>query len=76
MGWKRQINARLPNNLQELIAQRSAEIGETQGGYLALIAKWWFEQGGPPINAYEACVLATVKPPENPPAAESSEAAG
>ena len=76
MGWKKQINARLPNNLQELIAQRAAEIGETQGGYLALIAKWWFEQGGPPINAYEACVLATVNERKNPREAESSEAAG
>lgn len=57
MGYKRQINARLPETLHKFIATRAREIDETEGGYLATIARWWLEQGAPPVNAYEARML-------------------
>jgi hypothetical protein len=60
MGYKRQINARLPETLHKVIATRALEIDETEGGYLATIAYWWLEQGAPPVNAYEARVLANL----------------
>lgn len=58
MGQKKQINARIPDNLHSLILERAALIEETQGGYLGLIAQWWFAQGHPPVNEYEARILA------------------
>lgn len=61
MGQKKQINARLPDNLHELISERAQLIEETQGGYLSLIAQWWYAQGYPPVNDYEARLLAQKK---------------
>jgi hypothetical protein len=61
MGQKKQINARVPDNLHEIISERASLIEETQGGYLVLIAQWWFAQGYPPVNEYEARVLAQKK---------------
>jgi hypothetical protein len=61
MGQKKQINARIPDNLHSLILERAALIEETQGGYLGLIAQWWFAQGHPPVNEYEARVLAQLR---------------
>lgn len=57
MGQKKQINARVPDALHELINERAKLIEETQGGYLGLIAQWWFAQGHPPVNDYEARML-------------------
>ena len=61
MGQKKQINARVPDNLHALIVERANLIEETQGGYLGLIAQWWFAQGQPPVNEYEARLLAQKK---------------
>lgn len=61
MGQKKQINARVPDNLHEIIAERANLIEETQGGYLGLIAQWWFAQGYPPVNEYEARLMAQKK---------------
>ena len=61
MGQKKQINARLPDNLHELISERAQLIEETQGGYLSLIAQWWYAQCYPPVNDYEARLLAQKK---------------
>jgi len=61
MGQKKQINARVPDNLYGLIAERAHLIEETQGGYLGLIAQWWFAQGHPPVNEYEARLLSQRK---------------
>lgn len=61
MGQKKQINARVPDNLYGLIAERANLIEETQGGYLGLIAQWWFAQGHPPVNEYEARLLSQRK---------------
>lgn len=61
MGQKKQINARIPDNLHEIIAERARLIEETHGGYLGLIAQWWYAQGFPPINEYEARLLAHKK---------------
>lgn len=58
MGQKKQINARVPDNLHSLILERAHLMEETQGGYLSLIAQWWYAQGHPPVNEYEARVLA------------------
>lgn len=57
MGQKKQINARVPDTLHELINERARLIEETQGGYLGLIAQWWYAQGHPPVNDYEARLL-------------------
>jgi hypothetical protein len=62
MGQKKQINARLPDHLHDLIRERAGLLEETQGGYLSLIAQWWYAQGHPPVNDYEARVLAHKKP--------------
>lgn len=64
MGQKKQINARVPDNLHGLILERANLIEETQGGYLGLIAQWWFAQGHPPVNEYEARMLSQKKPRE------------
>jgi hypothetical protein len=64
MGQKKQINARVPDNLHGLILERAKLIEETQGGYLGLIAQWWFAQGHPPVNDYEARLLSQKKPRE------------
>ena len=61
MGQKKQINARVPDNLHEIISERANLIEETQGGYLGLIAQWWFAQGYPPVNEYEARLMAQRK---------------
>lgn len=61
MGQKKQINARVPDNLHGIILERANLIEETQGGYLSLIAQWWFAQGHPPVNEYEARLLAQKK---------------
>jgi hypothetical protein len=61
MGQKKQINARVPDTLHELINERAQLIEETQGGYLGLIAQWWFAQGHPPVNDYEARLLSQRK---------------
>lgn len=61
MGQKKQINARVPDTLHELINERAHLIEETQGGYLGLIAQWWFAQGHPPVNDYEARLLSQRK---------------
>jgi hypothetical protein len=61
MGQKKQINARVPDNLHGLIVERANLIEETQGGYLGLIAQWWFAQGHPPVNEYEARLLSQKK---------------
>lgn len=61
MGQKKQINARVPDTLHELINERARLIEETQGGYLGLIAQWWFAQGHPPVNDYEARLLSQKK---------------
>lgn len=61
MGQKKQINARVPDTLHELINERARLIEETQGGYLGLIAQWWFAQGHPPVNEYEARLLSQRK---------------
>jgi len=61
MGQKKQINARLPDNLHDLISERANMIEETQGGYLSLIAQWWYAQGFPPVNEYEARLLTQKK---------------
>ena len=61
MGQKKQINARVPDTLHELINERAQLIEETQGGYLGLIAQWWFAQGHPPVNEYEARLLSQRK---------------
>jgi hypothetical protein len=61
MGQKKQINARVSDHLHEIISERAGLIEETQGGYLGLIAQWWFAQGYPPVNEYEARVLAQKK---------------
>lgn len=58
MGFKRQINARLPDKLHKHISDRASELDETEGGYLAAIAHWWLAQGAPPVNDYEARILA------------------
>jgi hypothetical protein len=65
MGQKKQINARVPDNLHGLILERANLIEETQGGYLGLIAQWWFAQGHPPVNEYEARLLSQKKPRES-----------
>jgi hypothetical protein len=44
-----------------LIVERANLIEETQGGYLGLIAQWWFAQGHPPVNEYEARLLSQKK---------------
>jgi hypothetical protein len=62
MGQKKQINARVPDNLHGIIRERATLIEETQGGYLSLIAQWWFAQGHPPVNEYEARLLSQKKP--------------
>jgi hypothetical protein len=61
MGQKKQINARISDHLHEIISERAGLIEETQGGYLGLIVQWWFAQGYPPVNEYEARVLAQRK---------------
>jgi hypothetical protein len=61
MGQKKQINARVPDTLHDLINERARLIEETQGGYLGLIAQWWFAQGQPPVNDYEARLLSQQK---------------
>jgi hypothetical protein len=65
MGQKKQINARVPDNLHGLILERANLIEETQGGYLGLIAQWWFAQGHPPVSEYEARLLSQKKQREN-----------
>jgi hypothetical protein len=65
MGQKKQINARVPDNLHGLILERASLIEETQGGYLGLIAQLWFAQGHPPVNEYEARLLSQKKHREN-----------
>jgi hypothetical protein len=65
MGQKKQINARVPDNLHGLILERANLIEETQGGYLGLIAQWWFAQGHPPVNEYEARLLSQKRPREH-----------
>ena len=71
MGQKKQINARVPDNLHGLILERANLIEETQGGYLGLIAQWWFAQGHPPVNEYEARLLSQKKPRESAKKSES-----
>jgi hypothetical protein len=61
MGQKKQINARVPDNLHEVITERAKLIEETHGGYLSLIAQWWYAQGYPPVTEYEATLLAQKK---------------
>lgn len=61
MGQKRQINARVPDHLHDIISERSRLIEETHGGYLSLIAQWWYAQGHPPVNEYEARLLSQRK---------------
>jgi hypothetical protein len=61
MGQKKQINARVPHNLHSVILERANLIEETQGGYLSLIAQGWYAQGHPPVNDYEARLLAQKK---------------
>jgi hypothetical protein len=61
MGQKKQINARVPDTLHEVISERAHLLEETQGGYLGLIAQWWFAQGFPPVNEYEARLMAQKK---------------
>lgn len=61
MGQKKQINARVPDNLHSIILERANLLEETQGGYLSLIAQWWYAQGHPPVNEYEARLLAQKK---------------
>lgn len=61
MGQKKQINARVPDNLHSTIVERARMIEETQGGYLSLIAQWWYAQGHPPVSDYEARVLSQKK---------------
>ena len=61
MGQKKQINARVPDTLHEIIRERASLIEETHGGYLGLIAQWWFAQGHPPVTEYEARLLAQKK---------------
>ena len=61
MGQKKQINARVPDNLHEIISARAGLIEETHGGYLSLIAQWWYAQGHPPVNDYEARLLQQKK---------------
>ena len=61
MGQKKQINARVPDTLHEIISERANLIEETHGGYLGLIAQWWFAQGHPPVTEYEARLLAQKK---------------
>lgn len=61
MGQKKQINARVPDTLHEIISERANLLEETQGGYLGLIAQWWFAQGFPPVNEYEARLMAQRK---------------
>jgi hypothetical protein len=58
---KRQLNARLTEAVSDLIRRRAelAEVPPAQ--YLAGIAACWFAQGAPPVNDYEARVLATRK---------------
>jgi hypothetical protein len=58
MGAKRQINARLPDKLHKLISDRARDVDETEGGYLATIVQWWQAKGAPPVNDYEARLLA------------------
>jgi hypothetical protein len=62
MGQKKQINARVPDSLHGLIVERANLIEETQGGYLGLIAQWWYAQGHPPVSEYEARLLSQRKP--------------
>lgn len=64
MGQKKQINARVSDNLHSVILERAKLIEETQGGYLSLIAQWWYAQGNPPVNEYEARLLAEQKSAE------------
>ena len=64
MGQKKQINARVSDNLHGLIMERASLLEETQGGYLGLIAQWWFAQGHPPVNEYEARLLEQKRPRE------------
>jgi hypothetical protein len=61
MGQKKQINARIPDNLHEVITERAKLIEETHGGYLSLIAQWWYAQGHPPVTEYEASMLTEKK---------------
>jgi hypothetical protein len=61
MGQKKQINARVPDNLHGIILERARLLEETQGGYLGLIAQWWYAQGHPPVNEYEARLLTQKK---------------
>jgi hypothetical protein len=65
MGQKKQINARVPDTLHEIIAERANLLEETHGGYLGLIAQWWFAQGFPPVNEYEARLMAQKKTAAN-----------
>jgi hypothetical protein len=61
MGQKKQINARVPDALHDVITQRAQMLEETHGGYLSLIAQWWFAQGHPPVTEYEARLIALKK---------------
>ena len=61
MVQKKQISARVPDNLHRLIVERANLIEETQGGCLGLIAQWWFAQGHPPVSEYEARLLSQKK---------------
>lgn len=54
MGRKKQINARLPDNIYGQIADRARLMEETRGAYLGLIVQWWFAQGTPPVRHDEA----------------------
>ena len=57
MAQKKQINARVPHEVHDALAERASLLQETEGGYLLLIAQWWFAQGQPPVTAREEAVL-------------------
>lgn len=57
MPDKKQINVRVPDGIQHQIANRANLLEESQGGYLGLIARWWYARGAPPVNESEADAL-------------------
>lgn len=54
----RQVTARIPLKLHGYLGRRAQLLDETPGSYLGMILRAWFTEGAPPVNDYEARMLA------------------
>ena len=56
MSQKKQINARVSDDIYTCVVARARLLEESNGHYLGLIAQHWFAQGQPSVTEHEAQV--------------------